>query len=138
MRFITQPIGRERRTQYARGADFERQTRDALMNGHDATYVVRSAGSRGIVDLVAFFPAEQIASKDDVGTLTFIASPVVWLVQCKRDGRLSAEDRELLCSLADEVGARPVLAYRYDNRPGVSFEQVSMNPNAEATEINRA
>jgi Holliday junction resolvase len=93
---------RERRTQYARGADFERKVRDHLMHDLDACYVVRSAGSRGIVDLVAFFTAPTVHSRP---------WPVVWLVQCKRGGVLSKDEHELLMSLAAETGGRPMLAY---------------------------
>lgn len=99
---------RDRRTQYQRGADFERKVRDELMHDMDAAYVVRSAGSRGIVDLVAFFPLLRLV-------------PEVWLVQCKRDGKLSAEDRELLLSLAAETGCRAVLA-KIPTDGGVEFE----------------
>lgn len=98
---------RDRRTQYARGADFERKVRDELMHDHEAAYVVRSAGSRGIVDLVAFFQASDF---EDDREQTW-AVPSVWLIQCKRDGKLTAEDHELLMSLAAETGCTPILAF---------------------------
>jgi len=142
MRFLTQPIGRDR-ANYARGADFERKARDHFLHDKDATYVVRSAGSRGIVDLVVFFQAEDaVGSYQNESGYTrdhVIASPVVWLVQCKRDGKISDEDRELLCSLAAEVGAVPILAWpvKVGNRVYVESEQVSENVNATATDIRR-
>lgn len=68
-----------------------------------ACYVMRAAGSHTIADLAAFFPWHFVGTPQE-------QEPSVWLVQCKRDGRLPAEERELLQSLAREVGARPVLA----------------------------
>lgn len=132
MRFAAQPIGRDprdRRTQYQRGADFERKVRDHLMHDLDACYVVRSAGSRGIIDLVAFFPAD-ISGMGDYE----VEVPNVRLVQCKRDGRLSDEDRELLTSLAAETGTSAWLAWS-DPDVGVKMEEVSANESAPATEI---
>lgn len=112
---------RDRRTQYARGADLERKARDELIHDHGAAYVVRSAGSRGIVDLVAFFQASDF---EDDREQTW-AVPSVWLIQCKRDGKLTAEDHELLTSLAAETGCTPVLAFPVNlpNRKiGVEFK----------------
>lgn len=102
---------RDRRTQYARGADFERKVRDELMHDYEAVYVTRSAGSRGIVDLVAFFQATDLQIEVEENEYEMVASPEVWLVQCKRDGRINDEDRELLLSLAAETGCTPVLAF---------------------------
>ena len=125
------------RTRYARGADFERKVRDHCMHDLDATYVVRSAGSRGIVDLVVFFAGEDVIEGElDTGAKFALTMPVVWLVQCKRDGRLSAEDRELLTSLAAETGATPYLAFIGPS--GLELEEVSANAQAEATDIRPA
>lgn len=113
---------RDRRTQYARGADLERKARDELMHDHGAAYVVRSAGSRGIVDLVAFFPGGEMRTDDYTAVY-----PIVWMVQVKRDGKINDEDRELLMSLAAEAGALPVLAYPVNlpNRKiGVEFKEL--------------
>jgi hypothetical protein len=135
------------RTQYQRGADFERKVRDHCMHELGATYVVRSAGSRGMVDLVVFFIGEDVNAVStiepiSIGSDTIMSqlgssfvSPVVWLVQCKRDGKLKAEDRELLTSLATETGCAPYLAFVGPN--GVELEEISANPNAEATDIRR-
>jgi len=78
---------------YRRGAAFERKVRDHLYE-QGFTYVVRSAGSHGLADLVAM-------RRD------------MWLlVQCKIDGNLPPTERELLVELADDVGARAVMAAR--------------------------
>ena len=83
-------------TNYARGANFERKTRDYCMSKDvGAVYVIRAAGSHTIADLVVLFRDKP-----------------PWLVQCKRDGRLSDEDTELLVSLANEAQATPILAYQ--------------------------
>lgn len=103
-------------TQYQRGADFERKTRDTLLNVHRAVLVVRSAGSRGAVDLVAFFEPERAAWGRGDGT------PQVWLVQCKRDGKLSPADHDRLVQLGYDTCATPYLARRSNIGPGVILE----------------
>lgn len=131
---------RDRRTQYARGADFERKVRDHLMHDLDACYVVRSAGSRGIVDLVALFMGEDVHVGDRDDDEAIIVSPIIRLVQVKRNGKITDEDREILCSLAAETGCTPWLAWpvTVGGRVHVEMEQLSDNPNAEATDISRA
>jgi hypothetical protein len=104
------------RTRYAAGADFERKVRDTLLNVHGAVLVVRSAGSRGKVDLVAFFEPERNAWGRGDG------SPVAWLVQCKRDGKLSPADHDALIQLGYDTCATPYLASRSKNGPGVVLE----------------
>jgi hypothetical protein len=139
-----------RRTQYQRGADFERKTRDHLIHDLGASYVVRAAGSRGIADLVAFFPAEgavvnsRTFTSDDNAEEHYrmfsVALPIVWLVQCKRDGRISDEDRELLCSLTAATGTVPYLAWPRQEGRGVvvEMEQIPVDPYTPASEIRRA
>ena len=78
-------------SRYRNGRDFEYRTRDHFRDdGYD---VIRSAGSKTKVDLVAIKP----------GQLLF--------VQCKRDGRCSPAERHTLIRLAWSVGAIPVLAH---------------------------
>jgi hypothetical protein len=110
-------------TNYERGRAFEYRVRDYLMNKLDACYVMRAAGSHTIADLCAFF----------IGTDAYDAEfkdayvhPNVWLVQCKRDGRLSAEERELLHSLAKETGAVAMLAKAGPGGRGVIIEEVQV------------
>lgn len=127
MRFLTQPIGGgyvppERRTNYQRGADFERKVRDHLMFDLDACYVVRSAGSRGIADLVAFFPSTEAIEYDSAP----IYVPQVWLVQVKRDGKITPEDLELLRSLAAETGCDAWLAMPEANGRRVDVKMVEV------------
>lgn len=113
---------RDRRTNYSRGADFERRVRDVLMHEEDACTVIRSAGSRGIVDLVALFTGVDARDTYDDG---FVA-PVVWIVQCKRDGKITDDDRELLAAVAGETGAIAKIAYpiTVGRRGHVVFEHV--------------
>lgn len=93
-------------TNYSRGRAFEYRTRDHLMSKHiGASYVMRAAGSHTLADLCAFFREGK-----------------PWLVQCKRDGRLPADERELLTSLANEVGAVAVLAKAGPVGRGVEYE----------------
>lgn len=87
-------------TRYAGGADFEREVRAALVaDGYQL--VIRSAGSKTKVDLVAFKPDQ------------------VLFVQCKRNGVCPPAERvELLrvAGLLPGVGV-PVVA----SRPGVTY-----------------
>ena len=79
-------------TNYARGADFEREIRtDLTKNGW---YAVRSAGSHGAVDVLAF----------NRGLALF--------VQAKRNGAFPPGERKSLLEIATKHGACPVLALR--------------------------
>jgi Holliday junction resolvase len=104
-------------TQYSRGADFERKVgKDLQRHGY---FVIRSGGSRGPVDLAANAPG-----------------PVNLYIQCKRDGRLSIEDRRDLYNLALAFNATPILAYndkgvRYSEIQGDAY--VDWHPNDEPT-----
>lgn len=96
---------------YAAGANFERKVRDRLL-ADGAKLVIRSAGSRGPVDLVVLdggttlLQLHAISSKTSVVRLGRIG-----LVQVKRGGRLSKAKRAELVALAVSVGATAVLAY---------------------------
>jgi Holliday junction resolvase len=76
-----------------RGDYFERQTRAAL----EAVgwFVVRTAGSLGVADLVAL--------QADFRPL---------LVSCKISGRIDPGEREALITAAEMAGARPIVASR--------------------------
>lgn len=92
-------------TQYDAGRRFEWATRNRLAgDGYD---VVRSAGSKTKVDLVAFKPGQ------------------VLLVQCKADGRAAPAERVELLRLAALLPdiALPVLAYR----PGIIRQPVAFH-----------
>jgi Holliday junction resolvase len=76
-------------SQYRRGADFERKLKLYLEGlGY---FVIRSAGSKGPVDLVAF--GEDI-----------------YFIQCKLTGNISQAKLDELTELAEIHGARPALA----------------------------
>lgn len=80
-------------SQYRRGAEFERATRHALEA--DGYEVIRSAGSKGKVDLVAF----------KTGQILFI--------QNKLNGLCAPAERSRLRELAAMVGALPIVAYSH-------------------------
>jgi Holliday junction resolvase len=82
-------------TNYRRGARFEYSVRDKLYEKYGAVYVVRSAGSHGVADLVAFFSWGE-----------------VWFVQCKTDGNLPNREKEKLFETASAARAQPRLAYK--------------------------
>jgi Holliday junction resolvase-like predicted endonuclease len=78
---------------YSDGARFERATRHHLEeNGYQ---VIRSAGSKGKVDLVAFKTGE------------------ILFVQNKINGLCAPAERTELRRLAGMVGALPIVAYRH-------------------------
>lgn len=82
-------------TNYARGANFERQVK-ADLEGR-GYFVIRAAGSHGIVDLVAFPPSP-------------IDDPL--FIQCKINGKISPDDRAELYRVARRTGCWPVMATR--------------------------
>ena len=86
-------------SRYRAGADFERKVRDVLKE-QGAIYVCRSAGSKGPVDLIAFYPARTKSWNWNY----------IHFVQAKRDGRISKADQWALCELARMCGAVPILA----------------------------
>lgn len=94
-------------TNYRRGRDFEYKVRDHLRT-IGAVYVMRSAGSKTKVDLVAFFTTK--------------VKPNTWLVQVKKDGKISATDRQDLIDLASKTETQAVLAKA--GNPGVVLEHL--------------
>ena len=102
-------------TNYARGRAFEYRARDHLLK-LGATVVIRSAGSKGKIDLLALFPAvESYTQWPAVGD--------VWMVQCKRDGKLPADEREALLNYATETGH-----FAYTAEPGANGRGVVLTP----------
>jgi Holliday junction resolvase len=99
-------------TNYQRGRAFEYRTRDKLYE-QGAEYVMRAAQSKGKVDLIALFP--------ELGECI----PHVWIVQCKRDGRLSVSERSALLDIAQDTGAQPYLAKTGKNGRGVVFQRLT-------------
>jgi Holliday junction resolvase len=93
-------------TNYERGRAFEYRVRDELYK-RGVVAVVRSAGSKTKVDLVALWPFDW---KGDAH---------VYLVQCKRDGKLPTAEREELLRIASETGTHPYHAHTGPNGRGV-------------------
>lgn len=109
---------------YARGRAFEYRVRDRLKKD-GAAYVMRAAQSKGIVDLLALWPAEIGFESNDLDEFTVGLEPP-WLVQVKysikgKAGRLSAHDEIELIAVADATGGIPVLATQGPKGRGVVF-----------------
>ena len=68
---------------YVKGANFERQVKKDLESS--GYFVIRSAGSKGKIDLVAF------KSND------------VRLIQCKTNGVISKSDRQILRDMSKDL-----------------------------------
>lgn len=102
-------------TNYERGRAFEYRVRDAL-NLRGAVAVVRSAGSKTKIDLVALFPI--------LDTPLYEGDMEVWIVQCKRDGKLPAAERDELLRIAELTGVVPYHAHTKANGKGVEFTRI--------------
>ena len=89
-------------TNAQRGTAFEGKVRQELEG--EGWFVMRSAGSHGLVDLVAI-KARRLEPH-----------PRVWLVQCKLYGVISNVDARTLKMLAFKLNCMPVLAYKV--KPG--------------------
>ncbi|HEX59123.1 MAG TPA: hypothetical protein ENF26_03115 [Methanomicrobia archaeon] len=80
-------------TAYARGAAFERKVRRLLEE--DGWFVVRAAGSKGIVDLVALRERDNVLR--------------VQLISCKLNGYVPPAEREQLLELKRRLPHAEVL-----------------------------
>ena len=115
-------------TNYSKGADFERKCLKAL---HELGWgACRSAGSHGLVDVVAWF------------------GHTVLMVQCKINGRLDPGEWNELFNEAKETGAVPILAMRASGKivwrrlltekiPGCRLKNYSEIDNMNSREIAR-
>jgi Holliday junction resolvase len=88
-------------TNYARGANFERQVKADLEG--KGYLVIRAAGSHGIMDLVAF-QSQWNLEEGDAGH--------IWFVQCKTNAKMLPMERKKLFEVSDKCGAWPILASR--------------------------
>jgi len=101
-------------THYARGAAFERRVRKELEE--DGWFVVRSAGSKGVVDLVALREKGNVLR--------------VRLVSCKLNGYVPPAEREQLRKLKEELPHCEVLVARKEDG-GVVLKRVGGSLNDE-------
>ena len=89
-------------SRYRAGADFEREVRAHLVR--DGYEVIRSAGSKTKVDLLAFKPGQ------------------VLIVQCKRNGAIGPAERAEVVRIAGIIPtAVPVVA----SRPKVTLQRLT-------------
>ncbi len=91
-------------SQYGKGARFEIVVRDILLE--DDWVAVRSAGSHGIIDVLA------------------IKQDVKWFIQCRTRGNLSGKERNELVALAKKHNATAILAYKKNGN--IIFEEVKL------------
>ena len=99
-------------SKYVSGANLEREVKRHLID-QGALLVVRAAGSKGQVDLVAVFEYEKYG---DLG-------PDVRVYQVKRkQQQLSTSDRNALRSLSERAGIQVLLAYKEDGE--IKYEHV--------------
>jgi hypothetical protein len=106
---VTETARRWRVTRYERGRQLEYRVRDALLEAN--FFVVRSAGSKGCVDLVAL---------PRVDASRYWAPRSTLLVQCKIGGVLPPGEWNDLVREAYSVRAVPVMA-RWSPRQPLEF-----------------
>ncbi len=90
-------------TRYQSGYRFERRVMEYLQKR--GYYVIRSAGSHGVFDLVAIWNYD------------------VRGIQCKKDGRISREEKDQMIEAGKKYGIMPVLAYSKGKK--IQFELLS-------------
>jgi len=106
-------------TNYARGANFERQVkRDLEGRGY---LVIRAAGSHGIMDLVAFK-----ARWTDEGA--------IWFIQAKLNGKLSPAERKELFESALSRNAWAVIVSR-PKRGKILYERLFIYGKTQRVEV---
>jgi len=76
---------------YRKGADFERRVRKIIES--EGGFVVRSAGSKGVFDLIAIYPDGKIFG-----------------IQCKRSGSLSRKEIERMLDISSKYPIIPIFA----------------------------
>ena len=82
---------------YRKGANFERRVRKKLERM--GAFVVRSAGSKGVFDLIAIFP-----------------NGVIWGVQCKTNPRIHKDERSRIINVSKHYPISPILATKVDRK----------------------
>ena len=101
-------------THYDNGRQFEYKVRNALIA--DGYEVIRAAGSKGKVDLVAF---KQWPTMDTWRRWHML------FVQCKRrDGNIGVDDRAELLRLARIANAHPLVAHRPIPRRPIQYRRL--------------
>jgi len=95
---------------YAKGRRFEYRAKEKLEKA--GFYVMRSAGSHGVFDLLAVKPG------------------VVLGVQCKENGRLTKAEFKEIMTTAERYGITPILAYK-ENRT-VVFRELKPSKTAKS------
>lgn len=116
---------------YNNGRAFEYRVRDYLYE-QGAVQVIRAAGSHTKIDLTAFFPAmeggvllDPLDSWDDNPAVMPVKIPCVWMVQCKRDGRITKAEREEVRRIAHESGAQPYVFMTGPNGRGIDYKIIT-------------
>lgn len=91
---------------YSDGRRFEYKVRDAL--AADGYFLIRAAGSKGLIDLVAFKPGQML------------------FVQAKRrDGNIGPGSRGALMDLAAMVNAIPLVAHQPLPRRPIQYRRLT-------------
>lgn len=79
-------------TNYRNGADFERAVKADLEA--DGYWVIRAAGSKGKIDVLAIKPGQMLA------------------IQVKRNGKVDPGERRDVLDIAGHIDALPIIAFK--------------------------
>jgi holliday junction resolvase Hjr len=101
-------------SRYRAGRDFEYKVRDNLTA--DGYEVIRAAGSKGPVDLVAFKGGMQRGTWH---------SQLLFIQAKRRDGTISPADRAELLRVAGIVNAYPIVAHQPIPRRPIRYRQLT-------------
>jgi len=100
-------------TNYHRGRNFEYRVKKYLEE--KGYFVVRSAGSHGIFDLIAIEKLDYGVSYDNF----------VYGIQCRVDGKVKKEEIEEMKKIYENFGIIPIIAFRDGKK--LAFKNVYFN-----------
>jgi len=95
-------------SKYVKGRTFENRVRDVLeQRGY---YVIRSAGSKGVFDLLA------VSSINQENNCLITSMRHILAIQCKANKNITAQQRQELITIALRYGFVPCLATKFNNK----------------------
>jgi len=112
-------------TKYQKGTNFEYLIKAKLeQKGY---FVIRSAGSKGLFDLIAFSPKNWDEKR--LKNNYIYSDHHILAIQCKSVGRISKEQIDEIVEKAKTYGLIPILATKLNRRPIlVNLEDRTVTP----------
>lgn len=98
---------------YRKGAHFEREVRRYLQERGFFCWRIAGSKGEGHVDLIAYGPVGLTVGAVEVLPFLFIGSrPGWWLIQCKKNKKITDDERQAIRETAQRCDALPMLAFR--------------------------